>query len=157
LIAEGLWGIAVSAIAATAAMFAVRLARSGRASRLWLATFVVTCLAAALLVLRLNDLSVAVFCFALCGNALCVLMLYALITRSISFDLLAVVATHRATGVNEQTLLGGDPLNVRERLGQLVRMRLVVTDRARYRTSRLGTLLSRALVEPLYLVRRNEP
>ncbi len=157
MIAEGLWGIAVSILAAATSLFAVKLARSGRASRLWLATFVVTCLVAALLVLRLNDLSVAVFGFALCGNALCVLMLYALITRSISFDLLAVVAAHRDSGVQEQALLGGDPLNVRERLGQLLRMRLVVMDGARYRTSTLGTLMSRVLVEPLYLVRRNEP
>ena len=157
MIAEALWGIAVPIVAAAASLAAVRLAPSAPATRLWVATFGTTCVVAALLVLRLADLSAAVFWFAVCGNALCVLMLYALITRSISFDLLAVVAAHRDSGVKDQALLAGDPLNVRARLAQLVRMGLVQNDGSRYRTSRTGTWMVRALVQPLYRVRRNEP
>lgn len=157
MIAEALWGIVVPIVAVAVSVAAVRLARSAPATRLWVATFGTTSVVGALVVLRLADLSAAVFCFALCGNALCILVLYALITRSISFDLLAVVAAHRDSGVKDQALLEGDPLNVRARLGQLQRMGLIVVDGSRYRTSRTGTLISRALVEPLYRVRRHEP
>ena len=156
MIAEGLWGMLVPAGAAMASVYVVQRARSGRASLLWLTTFAAVCLVAAPLVLLLSDLSAAVFCFALCGNALCILMLYALITRSISFDLLNVVVTHRDSGVEHRALLESDPLNVRERLRQLQRMGLVVMDNSRYRASRLGTLVSRYLAGPLYRVRRNE-
>ena len=157
MIAEGLWGMFVPAIATLASLYVVKRARSGRASLLWLATFVAVCVVSAPLVLLLSDLSAAVFCFALCGNALCILMLYALITRSISFDLLNVVVTHRDSGVDYQTLLESDPLNIRERLRQLQRMGLILMDGSRYRASRLGTFISRYLAEPLYWVRRNEP
>jgi hypothetical protein len=157
VIAEGLWGIAVALAAAVVALAAVKLTRSARFTLVWLGTFTATCVIAGLLIPRLAALSTPLFAFALLGNAVCILMLYALITRSISFDLLAVVAAHRAAGVSAAALLAGDPLNVRGRLAQLVRRGFVRAEGSRFRITPAGAFVARAMIGPLYRVRRNEP
>ena len=157
VIAEGLWGIAVPLAAALVALAAVKLTRSARFTLVWLGTFAAACAIAAFLISRLVALSTPLFAFAVLGNALCILMLYALITRSISFDLLAVVASHPASGVTAAALLAGDPLNVRGRLAQLMRRGFVREQDGRFRITPAGAFVARVLIGPLYRVRRNEP
>jgi hypothetical protein len=156
MITESLSGIGVSALATIAFLATVRYSHARRKTLVGLAVFTIMNAACAAILFLFTGLSAPILLLAVCSNSLCILMLYAIVSRSISFDLLSVVAVHRNTGVNGSDLVAGDPLNVYGRLQQLRRVGLVRLEGSVYRINRFGAIVSWCVVKPLYWMRKNE-
>lgn len=153
---EALTGSLISGIAAIAALFVIRLFKSKRKMLIINATFAIMALLSICALTLYSDLSIFVLFLALSSDFLCLNMIYAVVSRSVSFDFLEIVAEHPEKGVEYKRLIEGDPLNVSGRLMGLQRAGLIISENSVTKTSEFGTFVCKCLIEPLYLLRKDE-
>lgn len=156
MFAEALAGSLISGIAAVVALFVIRLFKSKRKILIINTTFAVMALISIYILAFYSSLSIFVLFFTLSSDFLCFNMIYAVASRSVSFDFLEIVTMHPENGVDYKHLIEGDPLNVSSRLIGLQKAGFIINENSVAKTSKLGAFVCKCLIKPLYLLRKDE-